>query len=305
MKKMPKLLALLGLTLSLIVSVPSVAIAKENENIKVGVYTETTDEFPREIFEKVFTNKDIDFLTESLNAKIKYSNDSVKVIIKSKIKTSSETGLTLYADGSPVEVSSEGTIKVPKNTKVISKLNKGSKNNDLGTKAINVTHEEDDFVVSESFFITKIEKTSLNNLNVVFRANSGELLAKMDENEDECTAHKTHNLYSATGHKGYGDKYSVGDWVHCNRFNGQLTDDVHYNWRTGSISEKAASVKNFYASDCHIALIQAGSGCTSKGSCQCNTTKIAAYCSSFVKDANTGIYCPYTYHKHNGLVIPR
>ncbi|WP_243148779.1 hypothetical protein [Clostridium sporogenes] len=73
--------------------------------------------------------------------------------------------------------------------------------------------------------------------------------------------------------------------------------------RTGSAADKAKAVRNFYASDCHIALVQAGSGCTSKGSCQCNTTKRAAYCSSFTRDENSLRNCPYTYHKHTGLVI--
>ncbi|WP_243150439.1 hypothetical protein [Clostridium sporogenes] len=36
---------------------------------------------------------------------------------------------------------------------------------------------------------------------------------------------------------------------------------------TGSAVDKAKAARNFYASDCHIALVQAGSGCTSKGSC--------------------------------------
>lgn len=85
----------------------------------------------------------------------------------------------------------------------------------------------------------------------------------------------------------------------------QLTDDVHYNWRTGSSTEKAKAVKNFYSSDCHVELVQVGSGCTSKGSCQCNTTEKPAYCSGFTKDKNSGKKCSYTYYKHYGLVVPR
>ena len=85
----------------------------------------------------------------------------------------------------------------------------------------------------------------------------------------------------------------------------QLTDDVHYNWRTGSSTEKSKAVKNFYSSDCHVELVQVGSGCTSKGSCQCNTTEKPAYCSGFTKDKNSGKKCSYTYHKHYGLVVPR
>jgi hypothetical protein len=43
---------------------------------------------------------------------------------------------------------------------------------------------------------------------------------------------------------GYYDKYKKGDFVHCNRFNGPSSDDVHYpktNWK---------ALRNFAHSDC-------------------------------------------------------
>lgn len=153
----------------------------------------------------------------------------------------------------------------------------------------------------DSFNTSIIEMTNANESEIVFKASSGELLAVMDEKEDRFLS--TNN--SAPYRKGYGDKYYPGDWVHCNRFNGSSTDDVHYDWRNGSADEKAKAVKNFYGSDCHIALTQAGSKCTSIGSCNCNTSKRAAYCSGFTKEKWTDKNCDYTYHKHSYLVIPR
>ncbi|APF26983.1 hypothetical protein NPD7_2171 [Clostridium sporogenes] len=305
-KKICKLLLGLTLNLSLIASVPSVSYAKEKDTMEVQVYTETTDKFSKNVFEEVFTNEDTKFLRESLNAGIKYSEDSVEVVIKTKLQPSTEKGLTLYADGNPVKVSSKGTIIIPKDTKLISKLNKQSNYSNINVKDMNTVNRENSVIVSDSFFTTDIEQKSSNKSESVFRVSSGELLEKMDQLEDSCgkNLHDARSL-RASARKGYGDKYYTGDTVHCNRFNGQLTDDVHYNWRTGSAADKAKAARNFYASDCHIALVQAGSGCTSKGSCQCNTTKRAAYCSSFTRDKNSLRNCPYTYHKHTGLVIPR
>lgn len=48
--------------------------------------------------------------------------------------------------------------------------------------------------------------------------------------------------------KGYYDKYSEGDWVHCNRFNGPGSDGVHYpktHWK---------AYVNFVGSDCQLAV---------------------------------------------------
>ncbi|EDU38755.1 hypothetical protein B2H94_02690 [Clostridium sporogenes] len=305
-KKICKLILGLTLNLSLIASVPSVSYAKEKDTKEVQVYTETTDKFSKNVFEEVFTNEDTKFLRESLKAEIKYLEDSVEVKIRTRIQPSTEKGLTLYADGNPVEVSSKGTIIIPKNTKLISKLNKQSNHSNMKAKNMSAVNGENRAIVSDNFFTTDIKQTSSNKSESVFRVSSGELLEKMDQLEDSC-GKDLHNARSlkASARKGYGDKYYTGDTVHCNRFNGQLTDDVHYNWRTGSAADKAKAVRNFYASDCHIALVQAGSGCTSKGSCQCNTTKRAAYCSSFTRDENSLRNCPYTYHKHTGLVIPR
>ncbi len=48
--------------------------------------------------------------------------------------------------------------------------------------------------------------------------------------------------------KGYYDEYSEGDKVHCNRFNGPASDNVHYpksHWK---------AYLNFVGSDCQLAI---------------------------------------------------
>lgn len=312
MKNFFKLPILSLLSIALISGTPTLSLAKNNnqnaDTIKVNLYTETVDVFDKNTFKQVFTNDDIKFLKESLNSEITYSNESVTITMKTKIKPSTEQGLVLYADGNPVDVNSDGSIEVTKSTKKISKLNENH-NSDHSNSDISSHNEHSDSSVSDSFYNADIININSNESEVVFKVSSGELLAKMDEIEDEYIQNNSSDILDAnlsdTPRKGYGDKYYTGDSVHCNRFNGHLTDDVHYNWRTGSVSEKAAAMKNFYSSDCHVALIQAGSGCTSIGSCNCNTTQKAAYCSGFVRDNNTGANCPYTYHKHSGTVIPR
>lgn len=307
MKRLLKLPILSLLGLFLIGATPTLALTKDNnqnlDTMKVNLYTETVDVFDKDAFKQTFTNKDIKFLEDSLNAKINYSGKSVTVTMKNKIKPSTKQGLVLYVNGKSVNVDSDGSIKVPKDTKKISKLNKDKSMMD-GSMMDKSLHDEN-CVVSDSFYNADVNNINSKEAEAVFKVSSGELLAKMDEKEDDYIQKNSSKILAAAYHKGYGDKYYEGDWVHCNRFNGQLTDDVHYNWRTGSVSEKAAAMRNFYGSDCHIALVQAGSGCTSIGSCECNTDQIAAYCSGFVKDKNTGEDCPYTYHKHEGLVIPR
>lgn len=280
---------------AMICAIPFVANANADESnslIDVGVYTETIDTYDRVAFEKEFSQEAIDFLETSLGADIIFDDEEVTVKIRTKMQPAGEKGLTLYADGKPVEVSERGTITIPAETQTISKMS-----NDEAE-----TFNADSFetIIPDSFYEASLENTR-SNPEIIFKASCGDLIARMDENEEKCLSETS----SYAAHKGYGDKYVPGDWVHCNRFNGQLTDDVHYNWRSGSAAEVAAAGRNFYASDCHIALVQAGSGCTSKGSCQCNTSKRAAYCSGFTKDADSGRNCSYSYHKHKGLVIPR
>lgn len=298
---------LVGIPSTLVVAsseVDNEGIYQQDNLLEVQLYTETQDIIKKDIFNEVFTSEDIKFLKENLNAKINYSKDNVEIKIKTKMRPSSESELILYADGKPIKVRSNGTILVNKDTETISKTKPSNDDEIHSVKYRSTYSNENDDINLESFNKSDIEtKNDSDKAEVVFTAASGDLLAKMDEEEDNFL--KKNNINTMAAHKGYGDKYYPGDWVHCNRFNGYGSDGVHYNWRTGSKGDKARALKNFYSSDCHIALIQAGSGCTSVGSCQCNTTKRAAYCSGFTRDKNTGKYCSYKYHKHSGLVIPR
>lgn len=271
---------------------PSVKVTHKSELV-VDVYTETKDVFPKDVFNEVFTEVDMKFLEENLNANIIYLDDFVEVRIKTKLQPPSSEGLVLYADNKPIEVSSKGTILVDKDTKVVSKSNPVSDQH---------AHEKFSATELDDFNASNIEKTNSNKLEVIFRANSGDLLAAMEEKEDNFLEE---NPDIAATTKGYGDRYYPGDWVHCNRFNSYLSDHIHYNWRSGSATERAKALKNFYSSDCHIALVQAGSGCTSTGSCQCNTTQRAAYCSGYTKHKDYDVNCSYRYHIHADLVIPR
>ncbi|WP_199798781.1 hypothetical protein [Clostridium tetani] len=191
-------------------------VEKENEFIEVNVYTETKDVFSKDIFDKVFSKKDKSFLENDLNADINYLKDSVEVIIKTRINPSIENKLILYDDNNPIEVSSKGTILIPKDTKVVSK-------SELLKDEYFYENISDSTIGLDSFNTSIIEMTNANESEIVFKASSGELLAVMDEKEDRFLS--TNN--SAPYRKGYGDKYYPGDWVHCNRFNGSSTDDVH------------------------------------------------------------------------------
>ena len=306
---------LVGISPTLVIASSEVnsEVSSQHDNLlEVQLYTETQDIIEKDIFNEVFTPEYIKFLKENFNTKINYSKDYVEIKIKTKIKPSSENDLILYADGRPIKVNSNGTILVDKDTETISKTKPSHDNHtqelnnyEIHSENYRNTYRQKNYNTNlESFNKSGIEiKNDSNKPEAVFTANSGDLLAVMDEKEENFL--NKDNINTMAAHKGYGDKYYTGDWVHCNRFNGYGSDGVHYNWRTGSAADKARAIKNFYSSDCHIALVQAGSGCTSVGSCQCNTNKRAAYCSGFTKDKNNGDYCSYTYHKHSGLVVPR
>lgn len=264
--------------------------------IEVSVYTETVDIFEKDAFNQVFKKSDIDFIIKNLNAEIKDDGNNIIVKTKMKAKPAIHSKYILYADNIPVEVSKNGTIFINKDTKNVSKniVDISDNNSEYNRKALNYSYGVD----LTNFNNSRIYRE--NNISeIVFSSSSKDLLRIMDEKEA---------VYFRAKHitpKPYGSKYYEGDDVHCNRFNGQLSNDVHYNWRTTNPIEIAQAAKNFYASDCHIALVQAGSGCTSSGSCLCNGTEDAAYCSSFTKDEGTGKYCPSTFHHHINLVIPR
>lgn len=88
-----------------------------------------------------------------------------------------------------------------------------------------------------------MKKANVENINVhlvaVFTVNIGKLFDHMDSEQ-----------FKISLRKGYGDKYYTGDWVHCNRFNGPSSGDVHYP------KSNPRSWVNFAGSDCDLALVR-------------------------------------------------
>ncbi len=82
----------------------------------------------------------------------------------------------------------------------------------------------------------------------------------------------------------YGKKYSPGEWVHCNRFNGPLSDDVHYD----KAKNPFKAVRNFTGSDCDMALLR-WLKCYSHD--HCNIEGPAAACSTHIGHSAL-------YHRH-------
>lgn len=108
-------------------------------------------------------------------------------------------------------------------------------------------------------------------LVAVFNVNMGDLFDHMDSEQ-----------FKISLRKGYGDKYYSGDWVHCNRFNGPASDDVHYP------KSNPRSWVNFAGSDCDLALIRST---VCWGHSYCNQSGPAGGCS--IKIGHSA-----RYHRH-------
>lgn len=113
-------------------------ITDENKDLlDVQLYTETKDIFPKDIFEEIFNEDDLEFLRKNYNAKINYFGNNVEIEIKTKMKPSTENGLILYADNKPIQVKSNGTIVVNKNIENISKIKTSNNDHILANSEIN------------------------------------------------------------------------------------------------------------------------------------------------------------------------
>lgn len=106
---------------------------------------------------------------------------------------------------------------------------------------------------------------------VEIEMNIGEMFEQMDEEQ-----------FKISPFKDYGDKYYAGNWVHCNRFNGPSSDDIHYR------NTNPKAWVNFAESDCDIALAQST---LCYGHSYCNQSGPAAGCSTEIGHSTT-------YHKH-------
>lgn len=151
-------------------------------------------------------------------------------------KTNLTTG-ELWVNGNVTTINSDGSFEVPQDTDTIT---------------VKYTEDGEEQTIS---------KNADGNFEVVNAVNLESLMDRMDTVASET---------SPMARKGYGDKYYYGDWVHCNRFNGPLSDSVHY----AKTNPKAYI--NFINSDCDIAL---ANSTVCWGWSYCNQSGPAAGCS--------------------------
>lgn len=151
-------------------------------------------------------------------------------------KTHLTTG-ELWVNGNITSINSDGSFAVPEGADVITvKYSEGGEEYD-------------------------VQKNADGNFEVVNVVNLESLMDRMDTVASET---------SSNARKGYGDKYYYGDWVHCNRFNGPLSDGVHY------AKTNPLAYVNFAGSDCDIAL---ANSTVCWGWDYCNQSGPAAGCS--------------------------
>lgn len=162
-------------------------------------------------------------------------------------KTSLTTG-TLWVNGDITTINSDGSFAVPQNV-----------------DSITIKYSQD----GEEYNVNKNADGDFEVVNVV---NLESLMDRMDTVAKE----------NALARKDYGSTYYVGDWVHCNRFNGPLTDNVHY----AKTNPKAYI--NFAGSDCDIAL---ANSTVCWGWDYCNQSGPAAGCSIVIGHSDK-------YHNH-------
>lgn len=104
-------------------------------------------------------------------------------------------------------------------------------------------------------------------------SNNGEKTATFDINANQIIDNMDKGTHTVTQEAGYGKKYKKGEWVHCNRFNGPQSDNVHY------AKSNPKAMVNFAGSDCDKFLLRS-TKCY--GHSYCNIKAKAAACSSII-----------------------
>lgn len=141
-------------------------------------------------------------------------------------------------------------------------------------KTINVQYGED----TEQ----TVTKNKDGKYQIILEKDLGEIMEEMDSHDHE-GGMENMNLFGdepIIGTMGYGDTYSPGDWVHCNRFNGPYSNDKHLR------KTNPQAYINFYLSDCDYGALRY---CLSHNNC--NQKERAAYCS--YKQGHSTLY-----HRH-------
>lgn len=132
-----------------------------------------------------------------------------------------------------------------------------------------VKSEQDKVTIQNGEESQTVQKNEEGNYQYVTEMNLSGMIEEMDHRQEEMF-----------GTFGYGDTYSPGDWVHCNRFNGPASNNKHLR------KTNPQAYINFVGSDCDRGAIRY---CRSHNSC--NQKYRAAYCSYKLGHSTK-------YHKH-------
>lgn len=136
-----------------------------------------------------------------------------------------------------------------------------------------------------------LSKVNQNSKKILIEENLFELLELMDEKEN-----KYLNISPASrdfNPPPYGTKYEIGDHVHCNRFNGPHSDQIHYSKTKNPVK----TMINFNGSDCGVSTEQV-TFCRKSDNCNQIGSGSRAACSTFMVYKDSGKNCPKTYHSH-------
>ncbi|WP_353097320.1 hypothetical protein [Tissierella praeacuta] len=189
-------------------------------------------------------------------------------------------------------------IKTEKNYITLDDLNKEEIKTNLLTTNVYFTDKPVETTITNALEINAFSsvrniKKQNYDLALVIEEDIFELLDHMDEQEEEMYKEMA-SMSVDFESPGHGTPYKVGDQVHCNRFNGPRTDDVHYS----KAKDPAKTLRNFEYSDCATCLGSGISFCRKSDKCNQLGPGSRAACSTFTIYSDTGKACPKTYHRH-------
>lgn len=270
-RKTKKVLPIALLVLMIVIPITSAyAFAKEDSIENIPVYLEISDTFDAKKFYQIFSEEDIKGI-EGTGRQVIDMGDTVVVYIKTQPAPKEIGDVNLYIDGEKVPVNLDGTISIHQNNK---------------KSTVPVISIDDENIICAIPSLTQTKEKE-----IIFKI-SGEYVLEIMQEKEEQVRKETSSENNSVMQKGYGDRYFPGDWVHCNRFNGHMSDSIHYNKKT----DLELALKNFYGSDCDASVKNFGP-CVSFMHKFCNQAVEAAACSRLTRHAN-GMPCSRTFHLH-------
>lgn len=248
------------------------------KNEDIPIYLEIIDVFSKDEFHEIFKEEDYEVL-KATGRDIVFGEEEVTLIYRGRPSPKNKGDINLFMGGREIPVNTDGTISLPMQARK------------HGANVLSLDNEG--FICSVPSFIKSNER------EIVFRLSSEHILECMQSKEEIARA-EMKRIGKANELKGYGDRYRPGDWVHCNRFNGPLTDDIHYDKKTNL----NLALRNFYGSDCEASVKNFGP-CVSFMHKFCNqpaSGRTAAACSSLTR-YESGTRCGTRYHKHSSPAV--